>query len=214
MPFFGRARERQIAEDVIRASGGAGCLFLGADGIGKTALARAIAEDHGAVVVAASPLERLWPYSGLSAFASGLGGRRRAAVDTVLARGRDWPEHLLAEELSRTLHLVHDEPDVVVIDDLDRMDGASITVLSYVFGRLRGTGLSVVATGTSTTNGMTSPACDAHGSSGCPSRNRSTSLAPCSIGGGTRDPAHGGGGDGRRSRNPRARARDSVRGER
>ncbi|MGN7968367.1 LuxR C-terminal-related transcriptional regulator [Microbacterium sp. 22296] len=146
MPFFGRARERQIAEDVIRASGGAGCLFLGADGIGKTALARAIAEDHGAVVVAASPLERLWPYSGLSAFASGLGGRRRAAVDTVLARGRDWPEHLLAEELSRTLHLVHDEPDVVVIDDLDRMDGASITVLSYVFGRLRGTGLSVVAT--------------------------------------------------------------------
>ncbi len=34
----------------------------------------------------------------------------------------------------------------MVIDDLDDMDSASITVLSYVFGRLRGTGVSVLAT--------------------------------------------------------------------
>ncbi|WP_285138323.1 LuxR family transcriptional regulator [Microbacterium sp. lyk4-40-TSB-66] len=146
MPFVGRAREKRIAEDVIGTTGGSGCLFIGEVGIGKSALAREIAGQHGAVVVTASPNERLWPFSGLSALAAGLGGERRNAVNAVLARGRDWPEHLLAEELSRTLHLVHDEPDVVIIDDLDQMDGASITVLSYVFGRLRGTGLSVVAT--------------------------------------------------------------------
>ncbi|MCJ1707208.1 LuxR family transcriptional regulator [Microbacterium sp. VKM Ac-2923] len=146
MPFIGRAHEKRIAEEVIGTSGGAACLFVGAEGIGKSALAREIAEQHGAVVVSASPSERLWPYSGLSALATGLGGERREAVNAVLARGRDWPEHLLAEELSRTLHLVHEQPDVVVVDDLDQMDGASITVLSFVFGRLRGTGLSVVAT--------------------------------------------------------------------
>ncbi|MDQ1084399.1 MULTISPECIES: LuxR C-terminal-related transcriptional regulator [Microbacterium] len=146
MPFVGRMRERRIAKDVIEASGGSGCLLIGEEGIGKTTLARAIAEEHGAVVVAASPSERMWPYSGLSALAAGLGGERRHAVDALLARGRDWPEHLIAEELSRTLHLVSGEPDIVVVDDLDHLDGASVTVLSYVFGRLRGTGLSVVAT--------------------------------------------------------------------
>lgn len=146
MPFIGRAHEKRIAEEVIGLSGGAACLFVGAGGIGKSALAREIAEQHGAVVVVASPSERLWPYSGLSALATGLGGERREAVNAVLERGRDWPEHLLAEELSRTLHLVREEPDVVVVDDLDQLDGASITVLSFVFGRLRGTGLSVVAT--------------------------------------------------------------------
>lgn len=146
MPFVGRAHEKRIAQDVIETTGGAGCLFTGEKGIGKSALAREIAGQHGAVVITASPNERMWQYSGLSALATGLSGERRSAVDTILARSRDWPEHLLAEELSRTLHLVHDEPDVVVIDDLDQLDGASMTVLSYVFGRLRGTGLSVVAT--------------------------------------------------------------------
>jgi DNA-binding NarL/FixJ family response regulator len=146
MPFIGRAREKRIAQDVIETTGGAGCLFTGEKGIGKSALAREIAARHDAVVITASPNERMWQYSGLSALATGLSGERRSAVDTVLARSRDWPEHLLAEELSRTLHLVHDEPDVVVIDDLDQVDSASLTVLSYVFGRLRGTGLSVVAT--------------------------------------------------------------------
>lgn len=146
MLFFGRARENRIADDVIGSADGGACLFIGEPGVGKSALASRIAEGHGAIVVVASPSERMWPYSGLSAVAAGLGGERRVAVDALLERGRDWPEHLLAEQLSRTLHLVRDEPDAVVVDDIDQLDGASVTVLSYVVGRLRGTGLHVIAT--------------------------------------------------------------------
>jgi len=146
MPFFGRDRETQVAESTIDARSGSACLFIGERGIGKTRWARQIAARYGTVVVAASPSERMWPYSGLTAAAAALGGARGAAIDRLLAGGRDWPEHLLAEELSRTLHLVHDEPAILVIDDLDEMDSASVTVLSFVFGRLHGTGLSVIAT--------------------------------------------------------------------
>ncbi|GEB47021.1 hypothetical protein MTE01_29660 [Microbacterium testaceum] len=146
MPFFGRDRETHVAENTIDARSGSACLFVGEPGIGKTRWARQIAARHDTVVVSASPSERMWPYSGLSATAAALGGARGAAIDRLLARGRDWPEHLLAEEISRTLHLVHDEPAVLVIDDLDEMDSGSVTVLSFVFSRLRGTGLTVIAT--------------------------------------------------------------------
>jgi len=146
MPFVGRYRETQVADKNIGSRSGSASLFVGEPGVGKSALAREIAARHHTVVVTASASERMWPYSGLSAVAAGLSRARATAVDGVLARGRDWPEHLLAEEVSRTLHLIDDEPDVLVVDDLDEMDSASITVLSFVFGRLRGTGLSVVAT--------------------------------------------------------------------
>ncbi len=54
------------------------------------------------MLVTVSPNERMWPLSGLTAVAAALDDGRRAAVDGVLARGRDWPEHLIAEEVSRT----------------------------------------------------------------------------------------------------------------
>lgn len=146
MPFIGREREVHLADAIIASRVGSACLLTGETGIGKSALAREIARKHDTTVLSVSPSERMWPLSGLSAVAAALGGRRGAALDSVLARGRDWPEHMLAEELSRTLHLVTDEPGVLVIDDLDEMDSSSLTVLSFVFGRLRGTGVSVVAT--------------------------------------------------------------------
>lgn len=146
MPFFGRGRELQVARKTVGLRTGAACVFVGEAGLGKTALARELAVEHAASLVAVSPSERMWPYSGLSAVAAGLGGSRGAAIDGILARAHDWPEHLLAEELSRTLHLVRDDSAVLVIDDLDEMDSASLTVLSYVSGRLRGTGVTILAT--------------------------------------------------------------------
>lgn len=146
MPFVGRQRELHVAANLIGSGSGAAGLFVGEGASGKSTLAREIAARHDAVLVTASPSERMWPLSGLTAMIAALDDERRAAVDTVLARGRDWPEHLVAEEVSRTLHLLRPDPHVVVIDDLDEMDSASITVLSYVFARLRGTGVSVIAT--------------------------------------------------------------------
>lgn len=146
MPLFGCQRELQVAASLIGSGSGAAGLFVGDIASGKTTLAREIAARHGGALLTASPNERMWPLSGLSAVVSALDDVRRAAVDTVIARGRDWPEHLIAEEVSRTLHLLRADPCVVLIDDLDHMDSASISVLSYVFARLRGTGVSVVAT--------------------------------------------------------------------
>ena len=146
MQFFGREREIQVAEAMIGMREGAACVFVGDTGVGKTALLREIARRHDTAVVAVSPSERMWPLSGVSAFAAGLAGSRSSALDAELSRGRDWPEHLLAEEISRTLHLVQDEPRVLVIDDLDEMDGASLSILAFVCARLRGTGVSVIAT--------------------------------------------------------------------
>lgn len=146
MPMVGCQRELQVAANLIGSGSGAAGLFVGDVASGKTTLAREIAARHGGVLLTASPSERMWPLSGLTAVISALDDVRRAAVDTVLARGRDWPEHLIAEEVSRTLHLLRADPCVVVIDDLDEMDSASINVLSYVFARLRGTGVSVIAT--------------------------------------------------------------------
>lgn len=146
MPLFGRGRELDIARTTVGLRTGAACVFVGEAGMGKSALAAELAREHRANLVAVSPSERMWPYSGLSAVAAGLGGARGAAIDGILDRGRDWPEHLMAEEVSRTLHLIRDDAGVLVIDDLDEMDGASLTVLSYVFGRLRGTGVTILAT--------------------------------------------------------------------
>ena len=146
MQFVGREREMQVAEAIVGMREGAACLFVGDTGVGKTALVWEIARRYETAVVAVSPSERMWPLSGVSAFAAGLTGPRGEALDALLARGRDWPEHLLAEEISRTLHLVRDEPRVLVIDDLDEMDGASLSVLAFVCARLRGTGVGVIAT--------------------------------------------------------------------
>jgi len=146
MPFVGRDRELHVAANLIGSGSGSAGLFVGESGSGKSALAREVAARHDAVVVTASPSERMWPLSGVTAVVAALDDGRRDAVDSVLSRSGDWPEHLLAEEISRTLHLLRADPCVVVVDDLDEMDSASITVLSYVFGRLRGTGVSVIAT--------------------------------------------------------------------
>ena len=99
MQFFGREREIQVAEAMIGMREGAACVFVGDTGVGKTALLREIARRHDTAVVAVSPSERMWPLSGVSAFAAGLTGSRSSALDAVLSRGRDWPEHLLAEGL-------------------------------------------------------------------------------------------------------------------
>lgn len=146
MPFHGRERELQIVAAVWSMREGASCMLVGEPGRGKSALAHEIARRYDTTVIVINPRERMWPLSGLSAFATGLGGTRGAALDAVLSRGRDWPEHLLAEEVNRTLHLVREEPCVLVIDDIDEMDSASLTVLSYVSARLRGTGVHLIAT--------------------------------------------------------------------
>lgn len=146
MPYFGREREKWFAERIVHSRVESAGLFVGDRGTGKSALASELARHNGTAVAVVRQSERMWPYSGLSVVASGLSGLRAEAVDGVLSRGRDWPEQMLAEELSRVLRLVRDEPVVLVIDDLDLMDASSKTVWAYVCGRLRGTGVSVLAT--------------------------------------------------------------------
>ncbi len=146
MSFFGREREMSLARAVASSATGAVCIYSGGSGSGKTALAHEIAREHDAPLLQIDPVERIWAYSGLSAISASLCGPRGRAIDNLLSRANDWQERPLAEELSRLLRTVHDQPVTLVIDDLDAMDAPSLTVLAFVLSRVRGTGVRVLAT--------------------------------------------------------------------
>jgi len=149
MGFIGRAREKELADRSLDASEPSASIFLGKRGIGKSAFLRDIGRRHpDSTLLAVNRSERIWPYSGLSAFAHALGGQRATAIDRVTTASSEWTDFRVADETSRVLHATSGTHQILLIDDLDEMDAASSLALAYVFGRLPGTGLRVIASAT------------------------------------------------------------------
>jgi DNA-binding CsgD family transcriptional regulator len=94
--------------------------------------------------------EARWPLGGVTTLFSALDDPRAAAhVTRILGSVRDAdPAQVIvvAHELLDTLRTLQIAPTLVLIDDLDRMDEASQTLIAFLAGRLVGTSLRVVAT--------------------------------------------------------------------
>lgn len=94
--------------------------------------------------------ESRWPLSGVTTLFSALDDHRAAAhVSRILGTVRDADPAqaiVVAHELLDTLRTLQLPPTLVLIDDLDRMDAASQTLIAFLAGRLAGTSLRVVAT--------------------------------------------------------------------
>ncbi|PZE81075.1 LuxR family transcriptional regulator [Curtobacterium sp. MCBD17_032] len=94
--------------------------------------------------------ESRWPLSGVTTLFGALDDPRAAAhVTRILATVRDADPSraiVVAHELLATLRTLQLPPTLVLIDDLDRMDAASQTLIAFLAGRLPGTSLRIVAT--------------------------------------------------------------------
>ncbi len=154
--LVGRRRELKELEDALGATaGGHGRLLLlsGEPGIGKTRTAQEFA-DHAVAVGASVAWARCWEAASVPAFwpweqvLRQLAGRalptapaRAVTDDPDLARLRFF------DDVAATVRwAAEDRPLVVVVDDLHWADVASIRLLEYLAGDVRGTGVLLLAT--------------------------------------------------------------------
>lgn len=150
MHFIARRAELEAIGRLSTSANGGAIVFTGEHGLGKTRLLQqaAAVSPVRAVLVPTNPAEATWPLSGFSAVFAAIddpravefAGRftlRSSDPQLVFAASRDLLTMLRGLELS---------PVTILIDDLDRMDEVSQTLIGFMAGRLAGTGLRFVAT--------------------------------------------------------------------
>lgn len=156
--LIGRDSEQtRIREVLLRLAAGEGGAVVveGADGVGKSALVRAVSDDARAgrltgldevtvSAVVAADSERGWPFSGLHLVLSAVVGslepeqQRQAArlVDDLTTRLEQTASaYELAVQVQPLVSRVR-RPLVIVIDDAHRLDPQSLEVLGFVARRV------------------------------------------------------------------------------
>ncbi len=142
--------ERKLL-DFSRSPDGGAVALAGQPGTGKSRLLARLAEKlkptHSVRVQSAKPMERDWPYSGVSAFVAGLDGPKGTEFDSLLraSSAGTGDRNTVASELLSLIRGQRHHDLIVVLDDFDRLDAVSQEVLGFILGRLSGTGLRVVA---------------------------------------------------------------------
>ncbi|PZE65637.1 LuxR family transcriptional regulator [Curtobacterium sp. MCBD17_021] len=127
-------------------------VVVGDPGSGRTSVLDAASSRVPVPVVriGVNGTESRWPLSGVTTLFGALDDPRAAAhVTRILGSVRDAEPSravVVAHDLLATLRTLRLPPTLVLIDDLDRMDPASQTLIAFLAGRLAGTSLRIVAT--------------------------------------------------------------------
>jgi len=141
---------RALIDALTRSAHDGALLVLGAAGSGKTGLLAQALASHAeeAVLVPVNRGESGWPLSGLAAVVAAVGGDRTAGFVGRFTL-RDDDEAALGDAAAELLGLLRglDLPrTLLLVDDIDRMDGLSRAIVGYMAGHLTGSGIRIVAT--------------------------------------------------------------------
>lgn len=112
-----------------------------------------------AVLIRPIPHESEWPLSGFSRVLASVNDSRAVEFGGRFTLRSTEPAHMLeaAHDLLSVLRGLALDPVLLLIDDIDLMDDESQLLMSFMAGRLAGTGLRIVATASSV--GPDSPLC-------------------------------------------------------
>lgn len=141
--------ERHLIDFAKNVDGGSVAL-VGNSGTGKTRLLSGLVEKlragHTVSIQSSKPMERNWPYAGVSAFMAGLEVAAGDGFDALLRTAIPGVEgrNAVASELLYRIRARRNHDRVIVLDDFDLLDAISQEVLGFVMSRLAGTGLRVV----------------------------------------------------------------------
>ncbi len=144
--MVGRQAVVARALGVMDAPAESALLVLGEAGAGKSLLLERLAAalPGQAVLVRVNPAEAQWSFAGVSAVLASVFQPDAAerAQREIAAHADLWS---VAQELLAALRRAH-RAVVLLVDDIDAMDGRSRVVLGLVAGRLPGTGVRLICT--------------------------------------------------------------------
>ncbi|WP_310795916.1 LuxR C-terminal-related transcriptional regulator [Herbiconiux daphne] len=150
MEFIAHRGELDFIAQIATAPAESAVVFVGEPGIGKShLLAAALAEAQvQAVLLHANPAEAAWPLSGFSRIFASIGDSRAVEFGGRFTLRSTDPQFMFAaaRDLLSLLRGLSLPPLLVLVDDLDKMDPETQTLIGFMAGRLAGTGLRFVAT--------------------------------------------------------------------
>jgi DNA-binding CsgD family transcriptional regulator/urease gamma subunit len=142
------ARTRLAA--LTQTPGESALLLVGEPGIGKSHLLDQVHAErqHDSVLVRAQPAEADFPLSGFALLFAALRHEPSTELTRHLSLRSEEPRHLFAaaHDLLALVQGLKLPPTLALIDDIDRMDSASQTLLGTMAPRLAGTSLWLAAT--------------------------------------------------------------------
>ncbi len=141
----------ELSDALARSPHDGALLILGDVGSGKSTLLTDLQERHAAgasALVRVNRGEAGWPLSGISALVASVGEARAADFTGRFALRADGDTALgeAAAELLALLRGLALPRTLLLVDDVDRMDGDSRAILGYMAGHLAGSGIRLVAT--------------------------------------------------------------------
>jgi DNA-binding NarL/FixJ family response regulator len=149
MEFIAHRDELEFVVHIATAPAESAVVFVGEPGIGKSHLLEAARHESTiqAVLLHANPAEAAWPLSGFSRVFASIDDSRAVEFGGRFTLRSTEPQFMFAaaRDLLSLLRGLTLPPLLVLIDDIDKMDLESQTLLGFMAGRLAGTGLRFVA---------------------------------------------------------------------
>ncbi|MGA1838878.1 LuxR C-terminal-related transcriptional regulator [Herbiconiux sp. 11R-BC] len=150
MEFIAHRGELDLIAQIATAPTESAVVFIGEQGVGRSHLLEAALRESSvqAVLLHANPAEAAWPLSGFSRIFASIDDSRAVEFGGRFTLRSTEPQFMFAaaRDLLSLLRGLSLPPLLVLVDDLDRMDAETQTLIGFMAGRLAGTGLRFVAT--------------------------------------------------------------------